>query len=1567
MSTAGTATKADCLLSDNAAGSPRCSQVFGADLVFPQRPALATTLTYVYNCDPSGATGIIPATINTIGAVQCACPTGHGLTDGVCAACPTGQGIDDSGNCGACEVGEGIRADGSCGVCPSNQVVGADGVCGACPTGQGIDDNGNCGACASGQGIRADGSCGVCPSNQVVGADGVCDACPAGQGIDDNGNCGACPSDQGVFPDGLCHLCPTNDAAKGVILTEGVCGCPAGNGLIALGGGFDDVACLPQGVADAYAKCKSANYGPSFNNRTCGVHSRNAGQNQDQDSDLCYLDAAAADSPRCAEIFGPDLDIPQKPADGSKPRYVYNCDPDDNNGLLPATINTIRATECVSCPDGQTAVLASDSTRHCVPRAAAAVAAACAAAGWGKVQTIDISGQTHLYCPVRSARYYELTTGGFQLQSTVGQDGASLGCGVTGDSFKPTCVEMFGNPPQFPQSDGDDDQRQFLANCSRDGGVHGGVPAGINLVEATECACADGGDYPDCACPFGQGLLNDNTCGVCPPGQGVQAGGNRCAVCPYGEGVLADGNCGVCPSGQGVRDSTNTCGVCPSGQVPQAGACNACSGGQTPQDGVCACPAGWTFIKDLRECYPDAVAETADKCVDSGHSRISHGAWDEPDFSCRIKNQNSQTAVDLEECRFPDAVKSRNPNVRLCSEVFGPDLNFPAPTLNAGGATLSFVFNCDPDGTNGMIPAAINTIGATECACPAGERAVEFASGEILCYPQMVADAADKCRRSGHVPAYGLPSGTNLHACVVSTRNADSQDGGQPTCLLSDSAADSPRCSEVFGPDLAFPQKPAVATTLTYVYNCDPNNRTGIVPATANTIGATECACPAGEGILDIGICGVCPTGQELRSDNTCGVCPSGQGVLADGTCNACPSGQGVLPDGTCGVCPTGQGIFPDGTCGVCPRGEGAVPGGTCGACAAGFALQGGVCTCAGPAGQEFINGACACPAGQGVYNNACGDCPIGQEIDDNGNCRACPSGQGIFPDGKCHACPTDAREDPATLTNGVCTCTAVIGQEVINGACACPDGQGIRDDNSCGSCVTGEVIDGNGYCNACPNGQGIFPDGKCYVCPDDASLEDDGACVCPDGFIASQGACASLACSGDSERVQISGHSLPWCVSNAAANIAKACEAAGWGQIRSINLSGRPNLYCPVRSARYALTTGVFQLESTDGQDGVRIGCGITGDSSYGDSFKPTCVEMFGDPPQFPQSDGDDDQRQFWANCSRDGTLPGGIPAGINLVEATECACANGGDYPNCACPSGQGLLDNNTCAVCSPGQGVRSDNHRCGVCPSGEGILSDGTCGACPEGRGILDAVNACGVCPSGEGILSDGTCGACPEGRGILDNTNACGVCPFGEGILSDGTCDVCPSGEGILSDGTCGVCPSGEGILSDGTCDACPEGRGILDNTNACGVCPSGEGILSDGTCDACPSGEGILSDGTCGACPARFGQILRDGVCACPPGEGAVDAGSGQFSCYPQQVADRHNKCVDRGYDASIVGDDNRCAVPNWDVRGGSGRHNACLLNDNASGGPLCAQIFGPDFAVPQKPADKTTLTLCFQL
>ncbi len=48
----------------------------------------------------------------------------------------------------------------------------------------------------------------------------------------------------------------------------------------------------------------------------------------------------------CYDAFGPNLEFPQRPEDGSDSRYVYNCDPDGTRGLIPATINTIGAIEC---------------------------------------------------------------------------------------------------------------------------------------------------------------------------------------------------------------------------------------------------------------------------------------------------------------------------------------------------------------------------------------------------------------------------------------------------------------------------------------------------------------------------------------------------------------------------------------------------------------------------------------------------------------------------------------------------------------------------------------------------------------------------------------------------------------------------------------------------------------------------------------------------------------------------------------------------------------------------------------------------------------------------------------------------------------------------------------------------------------------------------------------------------------------------------------------------------------------------------------------------------------------
>ena len=164
-----------------------------------------------------------------------------------------------------------------------------------------------------------------------------------------------CSAGQGVFPDGQCDTCPPiypawADKSSAILTDDGFCTCPEGEDFIAALG---HNLCVSQNVADAFNKCSMASgwdepsYGrsdtPGIN--YCRIPVRNVGQSRNEAR--CYLDDSDDTfTPHCTAVFGPDLVIPDKPTDGSAPRYVFNCDPDGDNGLIPATINTIGATEC---------------------------------------------------------------------------------------------------------------------------------------------------------------------------------------------------------------------------------------------------------------------------------------------------------------------------------------------------------------------------------------------------------------------------------------------------------------------------------------------------------------------------------------------------------------------------------------------------------------------------------------------------------------------------------------------------------------------------------------------------------------------------------------------------------------------------------------------------------------------------------------------------------------------------------------------------------------------------------------------------------------------------------------------------------------------------------------------------------------------------------------------------------------------------------------------------------------------------------------------------------------------
>ena len=1094
----GAADANRCFLSDNAAGAPLCSQIFGPDPDFPPRPSTGQ-LTYVYNCDPNGQSGLLPATTNTIGATACFCPPGQALQNGVCAACPPGQGIKN-GVCAACPPGQGILANGACAVCPPGQGVVADKTCGACLPGQ-VVRNGEC-ACPVGKGILPGGGCGLCPVGLGVLADGTCGACPLERAVRAGGGCGVCPEAANRVG-GVC-ICPNGQGFSvssrcaaclgGQEVINGICSCPAGqrerfvNGL--------SQGCFPRALADRIEKCDDNLY---KNDKSLGwwaCFASNRSVASAVGADHCWLEDGAPDNaPLCSTVFGPNLDFPPTTNSGVENGgiiSVFNCDPTGENGLLPATVNTIGAVECAcppgqtpqdgvcavcppeqgiqpgggcgacppganlidgvctcafgrgirddgtcgacpggqevingvcACPAGQRPDLSSNGQPQCYPQYVVAAAEKCRQSGHVPSYTPpDESGIRFPHqCAINVTNVYES-----------GRNPGDFNICYLDDTIprSPLCTEAFGPGPAFPTKPLSG-ALTYVFNCDPPG-ESGLLPATVNTIGATACFCPPGQILQDdvCACPPGQGIMDNGNCGACLPGQSVQDG--VCA-CPSGQGIIAGGTCGACPAGQSVQDGV--C-ACPPGQgVMDDGSCSACVGGQEFINGACACPAGQDAVPAVfgPECYPQTVVDALKKCKTGGYDSAILGSRSAPAFSCAAPSRNANvdpasdgSAANQNACIYPDDVREDNPNARLCSEVFGPDFAFP-PKPSDGSAPL-YVYNCDPDGNAGLLPATANTVGATQCACAVAGQSVQ----------------------------------------------------------------------------------------------------NGV------------CACPTGQGILD-GACGRCPAGQGVLADGTCGACPAGQGVLTDGVCGACPAaaalmngvctcpaGQGVLADGNCGVCPAGQSAQ-DGVCGACPLGEGVLTNGACGACPPGQVVQRGVCIpCPGGPGPE--GNACACPPGEKIVTDSSGSgCFPGDKADSHNACIAqgWSAGTGAAAAGRL-ACdiPVAPGQNSCAIVGGTAKpCAQVFGDPPQFPPQAGDDGRPFK--HNCSSDGTVAAAPGRFNRNgekecACTTG-GIFP--NCDPC-DRGKVVIDGACgACPLGQDVYRGAC----------------------VPRAIANRADKCASAGW------------------------------------------------------------------------------------------------------------------------------------------------------------------------------------------------------------------------------------------------------------------------------------------------------------------------------------------------------------------------------------------------------------------------------------
>ena len=287
---------------------------------------------------------------------------------------------------------------------------------------------------------------------------------------------------------------------------ETTCQCPAG--MVYVDG--ECVAATPEN------KCKAAGWefkltlGGQL--KTCLTRSANALVTDNAatrfSSEFCSIDEnGIVGEGTCYTDFGPDLNFPVRPADGSLPHYAYNCgwaggNVPANNGLIPRRYAN-GATNCY-CEDSTATHFGATEIDNgggvtlrydgvCLSGESARAAAACEGAGWSL--TSDSKGW-QCAIPV--------------MRGTLSA-GASEGCYLSSiDTVtlpQPQCSEVFGGSFAFPPKPTGTAPR-YVFDCGEKM-----IPESSNLQGETACECAATNAQGQCICGGGREERN-NEC-VC--------------------------------------------------------------------------------------------------------------------------------------------------------------------------------------------------------------------------------------------------------------------------------------------------------------------------------------------------------------------------------------------------------------------------------------------------------------------------------------------------------------------------------------------------------------------------------------------------------------------------------------------------------------------------------------------------------------------------------------------------------------------------------------------------------------------------------------------------------------------------------------------------------------------------------------------------------------------------------------------------------------------------------------------------------------------------------------------
>ena len=685
-------------------------------------------------------------------------------------------------------------------------------------------------------------------------------------------------------------------------------------------------------------KCEDAGWGHSAADDSCqvpliaGDGSEHAG---------CHLSGVA--QPQCAAVFGAGLDFPSPTlaADGATLRFVYNCDPDGDTGLVPATQNTNGATECACAAAGEeffdgACVAACTETEVrvggvCVAAAVTVAAQSCAGAGR------DVFAEDGGGCAAA------ITLSGGTLYS---------GCYFSG-GLSPQCATVFGADFAFPAASA---EGPFVYNCDPED-KNGLIPAGANTISATECSCPDGEEVVGDVCMAVCAETEARVGGVCvaaavtvaaqscaDAGRDVFAedGGGCAAAITLSGGTLYSGcyfsggrspQCATVfgadfafPAASAEGPFVYNCdpedknGLIPAtSNTVEATECG-CPAGMRERGGVCVAEDR-CFLEDIADTFDAAhhalISLQIDNCDAKGWGATRNSLYAPSEQSnavktchCDIKASKAGDAgaggcgtgdaVPETYCQFSELSGGNT----SCSYYFGDALEH-LPRRTEENKDLCFVA---ADCAGGRIPAGYNAQGERECACPDGEEVV----GDVC----MAVCAPAETRVGGVCVASAVT--VAAQSCADAGRDVLAEDGGGCAAAITLSGGTlysrcyfsgglSPQCATVFGANFDFPDASAEGP---FVYNCDPEDKNGLIPATSNTVDATECACAAGGQNLVDGVC-ACPAGQGVPvGGGDCGVCPSGE----------TPIGGVCLPDVVKVQCGAAGWVFSEddgGSCGI--------------------------------------------------------------------------------------------------------------------------------------------------------------------------------------------------------------------------------------------------------------------------------------------------------------------------------------------------------------------------------------------------------------------------------------------------------------------------------------------------------------------------------------------------------------------------------------------------------------------------------------------------------------------------